>query len=101
MTPPLYKPRPERWPQFSLRGLMVIVTLLCFWLGMQVKWIRDRHEALRGSNVLLRPDDYDGPAQAPWSIRIFGAKAVAGIDCPKDTRREERQEKMRMLRQLF
>jgi len=24
---PLYHPRPERWPQVSLRGLMIMVTL--------------------------------------------------------------------------
>jgi hypothetical protein len=23
----LYQPRPERWPQFTLRGLFVVVTL--------------------------------------------------------------------------
>ena len=27
MTPALYHPRPERWPQFTLRGLLVTVTL--------------------------------------------------------------------------
>ena len=25
----LYHPRPERWPQFTLRGLMIVTTLAC------------------------------------------------------------------------
>lgn len=27
MTTTLYHPRPERWPQFTLRGLLIAVTL--------------------------------------------------------------------------
>ena len=29
----LYHPRPERWPQVSLKGLFVLVTMLCVFLG--------------------------------------------------------------------
>ena len=39
----LYHPRPERWPQFTLSGLFVLVTILgggLGWLGVQMKWIR-------------------------------------------------------------
>src|SRR6185295_8955432 len=35
----LYHPRPERWPQVSLRGFFVLVTLLGVslgWLGVQI-----------------------------------------------------------------
>src|SRR5881296_2575500 len=44
----LYHPRPERWPQVSLRTLFALVFLLAIplgWLGVQLKWIRDRHAA--------------------------------------------------------
>ena len=46
VPPPLYHPRPERWPQVSLKGFFVLVTLLgvVCWLGVQFKWIRDRVE---------------------------------------------------------
>ncbi len=36
----------RRWFTFSLRTGFVLLTLFCVWLGVQVKWIHDRHEAL-------------------------------------------------------
>ncbi len=48
MSTALYKPRPARWAtwRFSLRAFFVLLTLFCVWLGVHVKWIEDRHEAL-------------------------------------------------------
>ena len=80
-----YHPRPERWPQhwfrFSLRTLFVMVTLFCVWLGVQVKWIRDRREAAKD-----RPGSYVdcisvGPAAAtpPWSLRLLGAPGYGWV----------------------
>ena len=34
MTPALYHPRPELWPQFSLRGLLIVVTLV----ALSMRW---------------------------------------------------------------
>src|SRR5689334_19564886 len=65
-----------RWFRFSLRTLFVLVTLLSIFLGfvgVQIKWIHDRHtaeawvrrhHALGASSVVTAP--------APWSIRVFG-----------------------------
>ena len=41
----VYLPRPGRLslPRYSLRTLLVSLTLLGVWLGVQVKWIKDRH----------------------------------------------------------
>jgi len=36
---------PRRWFRFSLRTLFVVLTILGVWLGVQVKWIKDRHAA--------------------------------------------------------
>ena|ERR1051325_96907 len=102
---PLYHPRPDRWPQVSLKGLFVLVTLLgvVCWLGVQVKWIHDRHEALeryyarnsvsirrtwRGAVSDLGPKEIVAcepalPARrAPWSIAILGETGVGGL--PQD-----------------
>ena len=38
------KPR-RRWFRFSLRTLFVLLTLFGIWLGIQVKWVRDRQAA--------------------------------------------------------
>jgi|SRR6185295_5946962 len=86
----LYHPRPERWPQVSLKGFFALVTLvgaLC-WLGVQMKWIRDRHEAIQwavrnhlrvGTVRVPTVDgggDGDEPPSAPWSIRILGEPGI-------------------------
>ena len=89
MTPPSAPPR--RWFSYSLRTLFVVVTAFCVWLGVQVKWIRDRHEAM-GKHIGLEAyivgvDDRDGihfymqheKCDAPWSIRILGEKGIGTI----------------------
>src|SRR5438552_86282 len=38
----LYKLRPERWPQFGLRGFFVLVTLLGIFLGGLLHWAEQR-----------------------------------------------------------
>jgi len=70
----LYHPRPERWPQVSLRGFFMLVALsgvLC-WLGVQVKWITNRHEALSGRLAMIG-------GKAPWSLRIVGEPGIEAI----------------------
>jgi len=87
-----YKPRPALWLtwRFSLRTLFVLVSLLCVWLGVQVQWIRDRHEALRqhrglengtigvkSNRMPNRPIILRGEsAKAPWSLRIIGERGI-------------------------
>ena len=66
----------RRWYQFRLRTLLALVIplacVLC-WLAVQVKWIRERREAVNA------PDRYvdciavgPAPAAAPWSLRLLG-----------------------------
>ncbi len=72
MTSPA--PPRRRWFRFSLRTGFVLLTLFCVWLGVQVKWIRDRKEAANGlfathnapGSVLF--GEYAAP---PWSIRVL------------------------------
>ena len=70
--PPLYHPRPERWPQFTLRGLLIGLTVLGVllgWTSAQMKWIYDRHKAL---HYLVERYPIDRSSTAPWRIRMFG-----------------------------
>jgi hypothetical protein len=52
-----------RWiiPRYSLRTLLIIVTLIGCWLGYQLKWIRDRRQFLQDQDVILNAHDV-GPA---------------------------------------
>src|SRR5258708_4764383 len=74
----LYYPRPERWPQVSLKGFFVLVTLLCVglgWFGVQLKWMHDREAAFRKTTAYV---GFEGNP-APWSIRLLGARGFREI----------------------
>ena len=61
----LYLSRPERLPfRFSLRTFLLLLTVFGVWLGVQVKWVRDRHDALEW----LR----SGRISSPW-LRNHGS----------------------------
>ena len=72
----------RRWFRFSLRTFFVLLTVFGVWLGVQVKWIRDRHQAL-GEKHYGRV--FAGiPRQAPWSIRILGESGYALVRAHTD-----------------
>jgi len=56
----------------------VLLTIFCIWLGVQVKWIHDRHEALEW---LGKDQTYSqaGKKPAPWSLRLLGEEGVEFI----------------------
>ena len=78
--------------RFSLRTLLVIVTLLGLamaWVTIQLKWISDRHQAVRWLSASKR--SWYGPPtvpefwrQVPWSLRIFGEQGVMAIGMDVD-----------------
>ena len=81
------KPPRRRWMRFSLRSLLVFVTLLAIYLGWAMNWIRQRRE------FLTKPPKYLGtveteedglifgaePMQAPLCLRILGESGVSHI----------------------
>lgn len=72
-------------PQFSLRTLLVTVTVLGFisaglvWRQSQLEWIRQRHEFLRTHTDKVEIlHDFRIPQPAPWSLRLFGESSAFG-----------------------
>jgi hypothetical protein len=55
MTAPLYHPRPERWPQFSLRGLLVVVTLA----GLLMPWAVAEYRAWQARELPSNPEPWE------------------------------------------
>ena len=97
--------KPRRWFRFSLRTFFVLLTLFGVWLGVQVKWIRDRHEALEwlwqngiyGANDgqkltvvgagVIKASHLGLPTKAPWSLRPFfepGVSAITVVETPDE-----------------
>jgi hypothetical protein len=77
--------RNRRWFQFSLRSLMIVVTLFCVvvggYVGWQAKVVRERRVEL--SRVvdmrLVGIDGADKEGVIPWIRRALGDKRVGSI----------------------
>ena len=88
MTDTPAKPR-RRWFRlaFSLRTLLVVVTLIGCWLGYQLNWIRQRHALLKSNTVRLRHDYFlfDAPP-APGLLWIFGEQGAGASTASRSGR---------------
>jgi hypothetical protein len=86
------KPSPNRRFQFRLRTLFISVTALAVasaWVGHQLDWIRQRHEAKEQYGVTLSTlyvrdmrDRIPNPTpcpKAPWPLRWLGQDGYAEI----------------------
>src|SRR5256885_1568657 len=67
---------PRRWFRWSLRTMFVVVTAFGCWLGWQVNWIRQRHEALKRNEESRAIFPTVGGLQPtgtfPWTLRLLG-----------------------------
>jgi len=68
--------------RYSLRTLIIVVTVGCVWLGYQVNWIRERRAAIASGRVEYWRDEFDNPfdnasptpVSPPFSLWIFGER---------------------------
>jgi len=113
MPRPTDKPR-RRWFSFSLRTLFVVVLVLSIpigWLGMQLKWVHDRHEA-REWVYHGCLDDW-GTKQSwwtpwmttipdlPWSLKLLGEYPDCLVAADLDLESNEGSAKAEELKRLF
>ena len=104
----------RRWFSYSLRTLFVVLTVFCIWLGVQVKWIKDRHEAMKWVEAINRRPDpvtkrasdevfYFDPRSAPWQIRILGELGVPEVPIKLSRIREsdDLDNRLEELKRLF
>ena len=76
------KPKPRRrWLQFSLRTMMIVVTVFCVWLGFTAKRARDQRQAVEVIRKLWGAGYYEHqlplgfPSKPPgpkWLRRLIG-----------------------------
>jgi hypothetical protein len=110
----------RRWFRFSLKTLLVLVTILgsfLGWFGVQLRWIHDRREALRwiidirarqlarDSGSLVPPEKgvYVSHAgiTAPWSLGILGESGVERLEVYQDWLNPDARYSLNELRVLF
>lgn len=81
---------PQRRYQFSLRMMLVLVTLICIllaWVGHSLNWIRQRHQFLdREHPILITTTNDWSDLSAPSALWVFGEQGVPEIEC---SQREE------------
>jgi len=79
------KPR-RRWFQFSLRTLLVLLTVLCVWLGVTVNRARKQREAVAAIEALggyVRYEYQYGSGQEPpgpkWLRELIGEEYFVSV----------------------
>src|SRR5262245_2775297 len=72
----------RRWFQFSLKGLLIFVTIFCGWLGWQVHTVRSRlawrHTIEERGGYCVLMNSSDG-SQLPWFRRMLGDEDVGAV----------------------
>jgi hypothetical protein len=63
----------RRWFRFSLLTLFLSITAFGCWLGYEVNWIRNRHDALR-DGVVVDDSPWSDDTPAPGLLCLFGER---------------------------
>ena len=97
--------------RFSLRTLLIVVTVLSCWLGYHLNWIRQRNQALRDTQVANADTAKDfsgflgsgepGRPIAPSWLYLFGERGVTSINIWMTADQEADRKKVEEFRRLF
>jgi hypothetical protein len=79
-------------PQFRLRTVFVLLTLLAIWLAYALPWIKERHAFLTKADLFFEFNDTPptilnknrllGSVPAPWSLFLLGERGVVSVWLP-------------------
>ena len=79
----------RRWLQFSLRTMLIVVTVFCIWMAIATKQARDQRQAVEmilevGGRVKYdHENDQSGPPGPEWLRRLIGDEyffSVTSVD---------------------
>ena len=86
----------RRWHRFSIRTLLVALTIFCVWLGYYANWRRQRSVALQTAAILRAKPFPPHVYFLPFGLRVLGEEAYV-ITVHDSCTREE----LSRLRSLF
>ena len=66
--------RSHRWLQFSLRGLLALLTVFAIWLGVAVNRAREQREAVRAIEAK------GGTVQYDWQVSLKRTSMIEGFE---------------------
>jgi hypothetical protein len=83
----------RRWLRFTLRTMLIGVTVLGCLLAYPLNWIRQRREARQRGDIIFELVEYrklptpggDPPTPAPWPLRLFGEPGYETFIASSDT----------------
>jgi hypothetical protein len=82
--------------RFSLRAMLVMVTIMCLYLAWATYWIRQRHELLEimqhENKVLIVSDD----ALPPWPLFFLGEHGVSRLEIQHPISSDELEEALQL-----
>ena len=99
MSNPTSPPRrwfPRSWLRFSLRSMLIAVTIFAVWLGWELSYIRERQAWIRENTsvviiyaVRFPSDPTWRGAHIPWWRRWMGDEAVVDFIFPEQWKHEK------------
>lgn len=93
----------RRWFRYSLRTFFILLSAVGVWLGMQVKWKRDRQDFFRERHLEIKEVGGGGIIRAPFSLRLVGesGRKDIAIFFQKRSTDAQRQAVLQRVRLLF
>lgn len=67
-------------PRYSIRALLVLMTLFALFFWYHISWIRQRHAAVSEGWIELRPDPTRSAPRAPGLLWLFGEPGYTDVE---------------------
>jgi hypothetical protein len=84
-------------PRFTLRAVLVVMTLACLWCGYSLNWIRQRHVIFKEGLSPRGSFAEDTLTPAPAFLWLFGEQGVTRIVVDTSLISESERQRVRRL----
>lgn len=82
--------------RFSLRTLLVTITIFAMFFGYHLHWLTERHKVLNSVGEEVRMETLRYPTEAPGLLRYFGETGQSWVYVPCQTDADWERERPRV-----